>query len=80
MGFAYILKVPILPSPCGFFFAFGCRISVFGSFQLLVLIVVFVRGGELKSFYPTILKESLSSLFHGHILSFLKVLIFSCSV
>lgn len=27
MGFAYIMKVLLLPSHCGFFFVFRCRIS-----------------------------------------------------
>ena len=52
-----------LPSCCGFFFVFGCRISFFGRFQSFLSIVVqqsvvigvFVRGGELKSFYSAML-------------------------
>ena len=58
-----IEKAPLLPSRCGRFFVFGSRISFWlGSslFSVNSLAVscdfgVFMRAGELRSFYPFIL-------------------------
>ena len=54
----FITYAPLLPSCCGFFFVFGCRISFFvGSslfcqwfFRVSCDFGVFVRGVELKSY------------------------------
>ena len=63
MGFDFIAIVPLVPSPCGFFFVFGCRVS-FHSFQSVFVdgcsavscdFGVYVRRGELTSFYSAIL-------------------------
>lgn len=64
MGLDYIMKMPLLLSHCGFFFALGCKIFLVDSkFVCLFLnllmygcsafscdFAVFVKGGELKSF------------------------------
>ena len=63
-GFGFLMKAPLLPSHYGFVFVFGCRISFLVGSSLFLLMVcsavscdfgVFVRGGELKSFYSAIL-------------------------
>ena len=61
-GFAYIVKGPFLLSLCGFF-VFVCRIYFLVGFSLFCWwfsaiscgVCVFMRGGELKSFYFIIL-------------------------
>lgn len=64
MGFDCIMKVPLLSSCCGFFFVFGCMITSLIGSSLLYFdgysavsfhFGVFMRGGELKSFYSAIL-------------------------
>ena len=40
MGFDYIVKVPLLPSHCGSFFIFGCRISFMVGSRVFLSIVV----------------------------------------
>ena len=40
MGFDYIMKVSPLPSHCGFFFVFGCKIFFFDRFQPFLLMAV----------------------------------------
>ena len=64
MGFDFIVIAPLLPSHCGFFFLFGCRVSfLVGSSVFLVDgcsavscdFGVFVRMRELPSFYSAIL-------------------------
>ena len=62
MKFAYVAQAHLLPSPCGFFFVFRCRISfllVSSLFCQWLLCScdfgVFVKRGELQSFYSTIL-------------------------
>ena len=70
MGFDYITNVPLLLSCCGFFLVFGCRISCLVGSSLFVDgcsavscdFGVFVRGGELKSFYSAILSLSFCHL------------------
>ena len=65
MGFNYILKAPLLLSHCGFFI-FGCRLSFLVGLSLFVDgysavscdFGVFMRGGELKSFYSAILSPT----------------------
>lgn len=60
MWFAYNVK-PLLPSPCGFFFVFGCLILFFQTFfvnncsEISCNFSFFLREGEVKSFYSTIL-------------------------
>ena len=61
-GIAYIVKAPLLPSQCGFFFVFGYRISFLvasGLFSWWFFskcnFGVFVRGGELESPGPSCL-------------------------
>ena len=63
-GFDYIPKSPLLPSPYGFFFVFGCKLSFLvdsslffpnGSSAINCDFGVFVRGGVYKSFYYIIL-------------------------
>ena len=57
MGFAYIMKAPLLPSCCGFF-AFRCNFFFFFVVSSLFCFWffyscdfgVFMRGGELKSY------------------------------
>ena len=39
-GIAYIMKAPLLPSWCDFFFVFGYRISFIGTFQSVLLMSI----------------------------------------
>ena len=63
-GFDFITIALLLPSHCGFFFVFACRVSflvgssiflVNGSLAVICDFHVSVRRGELPSFYSTIL-------------------------
>ena len=68
MGFVFIAIMPLLPSHCGFFFVFGCRVSFLVGPVLFVVVVVdgcsavscdfgiSVRRGQLTSFYSAILQ------------------------
>ena len=66
MWFDFIMVVPFLPSYCGLFFVFGCRVSfLVGSSIFLVNswtvscdFIVFVRRDEFMSFYSSILPAS----------------------
>ena len=63
MGFVFIIIVPLLPSSCGFFFVFGCGVSLFGRFQRLSVDSCStascdsgaLAGDGRKSFYSAIL-------------------------
>ena len=63
MGFDYIMKVPLLPSCCGFVFVFGCRLSSLVDLSLFFDghstvscdLGVFIRGDKLKFLYSAIL-------------------------
>ena len=40
MGFDFIAVVPLLPSHCGFFFVFGCRLSFLVGSSIFLSMVV----------------------------------------
>ena len=40
MGFYFIVILPLLPSLCGFFFAFGCKVFFLVGSSVLLLMVV----------------------------------------
>ena len=40
IGFALIVIAPLLPSPCGFLFVFGCRVSFLVGSNVFLLMVV----------------------------------------
>ena len=66
VGFDIIVIASLLPYYCGFFFVFGCRVSLLvGSSVLFVIVVddclavscdfgVLLRRGEHMSFYSTV--------------------------
>ena len=69
MGFDFIMIVPLLLSYCGFFFVFGCRISFVVGSSIFFFdgcspvscdFGIFVRRGELMSFYSAILSLACS--------------------
>ena len=68
MWFDCIMNAPLLPSHCGFFFVFGCRIFLFGRFQSFLsmlfqqLVVILLFLWEEVSSSPSTQPSCLQSL------------------